>query len=299
MRFRDQTLKVTRKYRVETADHVLITATATSEAEREASNVELVSSMGGFPAIFLDHWIPVNASGANPENAKSLPGHVDGNHACESAGDETGNTFSFETGQKPHNFSLDVSHLGSVYGTIMPQPEDIAMNYFLRHFAFQNGHWGYVIRYAALPEQSPSLVFAIKACGMAALGNAHFTPGAGTWSHHMYGKALNLLNSTLSDRTRSTTDESLIAVNMLSFYEVSFLPSICITKNSTDYDEQNLCSDGRRSIQSWRRHIEGATQLLKMRGRTQFQTELGRALFRETRNQIVGHRPESCHMQSC
>jgi hypothetical protein len=156
---------------------------------------------------------------------------VNGNYACESAGDEAGNTFSFETGQKPHNFLLDVSHLVRVHETIKPQPEDVAINYFLRHFAFQNGHWDYVIRYAAQPERSPSLVFAIKACGMAALGNAHFTPGAGTWSHHMYGKALNMLNSCLGDRARSTTHESLIAVNMLSFYEVSFLSSICITKN--------------------------------------------------------------------
>lgn len=231
MRFRDQTLKVTRKYRAETADHVLLTATAASEAEREASNLELVSSMGCLPATSLDHWIPVNASGTSSKNADSLLGHVDGTYACESAGDEAGNTLSSETGQKPHNFLLGVSHLGSVYGAIMPQPEDIAINYFLRHFAFQNGHWDYVIRYAAQAEQSPSLVFAIKACGMAALSNAHFTPGAGTWSHHMYGKALNMLNSSLGDRTRSTRDESLIAVNMLSFYEVSFLSSICITKN--------------------------------------------------------------------
>ena len=47
---------------------------------------------------------------------------------------------------------------------------------------------------------------------------------------------------------------------------------------------------------SWQRHIEGAAQLLKMRGQAQFQRTLGRALFRETRNQIVSHHPKPCHL---
>lgn len=59
--------------------------------------------------------------------------------------------------------------------------------------------------------------------------------------------------------------------------------------NQTDQSKQNLVSDGRQSIRYWQWHIEGAAQLLKLRGRAQFQTAVGRALFRETRNQIVSH----------
>ena len=70
-----------------------------------------------------------------------------------------------------------------------------------------------------------------------------------------------------------------------------------ITENKTDRYEQNLISDGRRSIQSWQRHIEGATQLLKLRGRAQLENTLGRALFRETRAQIVSHHFRLCHVQ--
>lgn len=58
-------------------------------------------------------------------------------------------------------------------------------------------------------------------------------------------------------------------------------------QTKTDCIKQNLVGDGRESIQFWQEHIKGATQLLKMRGLAQFKTTVGRALFRETRNQIV------------
>ena len=38
---------------------------------------------------------------------------------------------------------------------------------------------------------------------------------------------------------------------------------------------------------AWENHIAGATTLLKIRGKEQLQTELGRRLFFSVRNQIV------------
>lgn len=43
------------------------------------------------------------------------------------------------------------------------------------------------------------------------------------WSRNMYLKAIGLLNEALRDPKRSKSDESLIAVTMLSFFEVSIL----------------------------------------------------------------------------
>ncbi|KAK0874276.1 hypothetical protein LTS02_000192 [Friedmanniomyces endolithicus] len=68
----------------------------------------------------------------------------------------------------------------------------------------------------------------------------------------------------------TSTDESLLAVAVLGYYE-------------------NLVCDSRESIQSWKAHIAGATQLLKIRGPAQFRSLIGRTLFRETRVQIMIH----------
>ena len=52
-------------------------------------------------------------------------------------------------------------------------------------------------------------------------------------------------------------------------------------------ESKNITCDSRQSIASWKEHIKGAAQLLKLRGKAQFNTSAGRMLFRETRAQIV------------
>lgn len=105
-------------------------------------------------------------------------------------------------------------------GSLMPKPEEVAINYFLSCFTF-DGHWDYVPRYAAAPEMDPCLTLAIKACGMAALDNVKFVPEGRAWSRKLYVQALGMLNGALRDSKRSRKDESLIAVSMLGLYEVS------------------------------------------------------------------------------
>jgi hypothetical protein len=55
---------------------------------------------------------------------------------------------------------------------------------------------------------------------MAALENVKNVPRGREWSRNMYLKAIRLLNEALQDPKRSRNDESLIAVSMLSFFEV-------------------------------------------------------------------------------
>jgi len=45
--------------------------------------------------------------------------------------------------------------------------------------------------------------------------------------------------------------------------------------------------DSKQSIQSWKAHIKGASQLLQLRGKAQLKSSVGRTLFREMRAQIV------------
>lgn len=250
LRFRDQTLAVTRKFGEKTAQLPLTTMSCwiPPEAPAQSSSMpgpfpilktggtghafqqsldsfekDLPVSVGGSSSKSLSSWIPEHAFTPDSRETDVLDG-------CSIIGDrryymddaEAGSELFATSRRQSRNVLFNFACLFSIPDTIMPQPEDLAINYFLHHFAFQNGHWDYVIGYAAQPEINPSLTLAIKACGMAALNNVHSTPRAGAWSRHMYGKALSRLNSSLCDPRRSTTDESLIAVNLLSFYEVSW-----------------------------------------------------------------------------
>jgi hypothetical protein len=152
---------------------------------------------------------------------------------------------------------------------LKPKPDDIAANYFFESFT-SNNHRHFMRAFAATRTLDPCLELAMKACGMAALDNVQHVPMGKEYAQSMYVEALGLLNGALRDPKRCKNDESLIAVAMLGYYE-------------------NLTCDGFQSIQSWKAHVKGATQLLKIRGKTQFKTAIGRILFRETRNQIMIH----------
>ena len=122
--------------------------------------------------------------------------------------------------------------------------------------------------FAAERKMDPCLELAVQACGMAAFDNVQSAVMCRDYARSMYVQALGLLNDALRDPRRSKMDESLIAVSMLKLYE-------------------NLTCEGRQSIQSWKAHVRGATQLLKLRGKAQFKSPIGRILFRETRNSIL------------
>ncbi|KAK4543198.1 hypothetical protein LTR36_005748 [Oleoguttula mirabilis] len=153
--------------------------------------------------------------------------------------------------------------------TLRTTAEDIAMTHFFNQFT-ANGHWEFLRGYAKKSRMDPCLDLALRACGMAALDNVESVVRGRDYAQTMYVEALGLLNAALRDPKRCRTDESLIAVAMLGYYE-------------------NLTCESRESISNWKAHIAGATQLLKIRGKEQFQSQVGRMLFRETRAQILIH----------
>ena len=151
--------------------------------------------------------------------------------------------------------------------SLKPKAEDVASTYFFTSFT-SNSHWDFMRMFAAQRRMDPCLELAIKACGMAALDNVQSVVMGRDYARSMYVQALGLLNDALRDPKRSRMDESLIAVAMLGYYE-------------------NLTCEGKQSIQSWKAHVKGATQLLKLRGKAQFKSQIGRILFRESRSQIM------------
>lgn len=167
--------------------------------------------------------------------------------------------------------ATEAQAMASIPKALPPMPDDVAMNYFLSSCTVGGGRataWAHFPHYNYYKSRDSCLDLAIKACGMAALDNVRSIPYGREWSRRMYTRALGLLNASLRDSTRSKMDQSLVAVTMLSFYE-------------------NLVSDGVQSEQSWKAHIHGAAQLLRLRGKAQLKTLVGRQLFRELRGQVM------------
>ena len=67
----------------------------------------------------------------------------------------------------------------------------------------------------------PVLDLAIRACGIASLDNVQRLVKGREYSRTLYGEALRHLNANLRDAKASKTDDSLVAVAMLGYYEVS------------------------------------------------------------------------------
>ncbi|KAF7188066.1 hypothetical protein HII31_10638 [Pseudocercospora fuligena] len=152
--------------------------------------------------------------------------------------------------------------------TIKHNADEVGVTYFFKQFTADNGHWTFLRRYEKRSRLDPVLDLAIKACGIAALDNVQPLVMGREYSRSIYAQALSLLNGALRDPKRCRSDESLMAVLMLGYFE-------------------NLTCDGRESIQSWKAHIQGAMQLLQLRGKNQFKSVVGQLLFREIRAQIL------------
>jgi len=55
--------------------------------------------------------------------------------------------------------------------------------------------------------------------------------------------------------------------------------------------------DRQTSTHSWKQHIQGSSQVLQLRGRSQIRTRSGAALFRDVRGGIVrSYRPPTSHV---
>jgi len=108
----------------------------------------------------------------------------------------------------------------------------------------------------------------IVACGLAALANRENDADGLEVARRYYIDAIAATNTALRHLRRVKEDNTLIAVALLGCFE-------------------RLNWESHSSLLSWRHHVEGATQLLRLRGRGQLRTTTGRAIFREIRSNIT------------
>lgn len=110
-----------------------------------------------------------------------------------------------------------------VVESIQPHPDDVALAFFLKQFApGSDGVWSFLRNYATDPGAHPCLDLAFRACGMAALHNLRglSADGPQAYARLKYTRALGFLHRALGDPEQSKTDETLVAVTILGYYEV-------------------------------------------------------------------------------
>jgi len=146
---------------------------------------------------------------------------------------------------------------------------ETALQCFRHNFIDGSGRWSWLGR-IQMNEDDAVLAAAMRACGMIALENAHKTSHSREASLYTYGQAIALLNQTLRHPASCKSDTTLLAVTLLGFCE-------------------NISCHSSESVQSWKAHIKGAALLLELRGKEQFHTHFGQALYRELRTQILIH----------
>ncbi|KAJ5947267.1 hypothetical protein N7466_000282 [Penicillium verhagenii] len=112
-------------------------------------------------------------------------------------------------------------------------------------------------------DPSPALRASITALGLASISGRQEQPipKSSRLVVEAYGTALCAINDALKDPAMATSDSTLIAVSVLSLYEM-------VTSNM-----------GKDQMHGWMNHTLGATRMLELRGKEQMNSDLGRYLF--------------------
>ncbi|KAK6579926.1 hypothetical protein PZA11_007634 [Diplocarpon coronariae] len=132
------------------------------------------------------------------------------------------------------------------------------------------GYFDFLLPMLRNESADSHLSLAFSAVAMASLANRPNTRGRRQLFGQAVGKytrALKATNVALQNSVHQKSDQTLAAILMLGFYET-------IASEKT-------------SAMAWYSHIEGAVQLVKMRGRKQMRTKTGYSLFVAVRQQMV------------
>ncbi|TVY36406.1 White-opaque regulator [Lachnellula occidentalis] len=131
------------------------------------------------------------------------------------------------------------------------------------------GHFAYLAPLMKTAGPNSTLSVAFQAVAMAALANRPNSRGRGLLPKAMgqYAKALKATNLALQNPAQQKTDQTLASILMLGFFETVLAQS--------------------NSAQAWYSHVDGAIQVVRMRGKKQLRTKIGRSMFRVVRNQMT------------
>ncbi|TVY33914.1 White-opaque regulator, partial [Lachnellula subtilissima] len=162
-----------------------------------------------------------------------------------------------DTSSWPSPASTGHHHGEIICGQISTPIDQQATCFFLANFVLlpaQNTMRGYFDFILPLLKSKPDpcLSMAFAAVATASLGTRPHSKALLPQADLLYVKALTKINATLRDARAASSDSTLAAVLLLSFFEQVTAPRV--------------------SHQAWNSHVDGAVALLKARGPENFQT---------------------------
>ncbi|KAJ5992501.1 hypothetical protein N7451_008225 [Penicillium sp. IBT 35674x] len=140
----------------------------------------------------------------------------------------------------------------------------IGLDFFLSHYVVRqsgpsSGFFDYVPALLAQDDGGNDMLEgAILAVGFSGLARTTSQADLLTRSMMMYTRTMERVNLALADPQAARRDSTIVSVLILALYEFS-----------------------KASIDGWKHHIEGATSLLNLRGRSQFSTSTGLQIFKD------------------
>lgn len=162
-----------------------------------------------------------------------------------------------------------------VPSTAMSIPLDVqAPCYFMSNFTLASqptarGYFDFLLPLVKTEPSDSHFSLAFSAVAFASLANRPSARGSNLLQQasNQYTKALRAVNVALQTPSHQKTDQTLAAILMLGFFET--------------------ISSERTTAMAWYSHIDGAVQLVKMRGKKQLRTKIGHSLFLCVRNQMT------------
>lgn len=158
---------------------------------------------------------------------------------------------------------------------------------------FITGNW--LLQLRGRSCSLPALQTSVAAYASAQIGRQNNDMNVVARSIHLYLRALEELRTALSDPATRLNDETIATCLTLGIYELTENPIIKQTQGSTEFQyTQNNRPDSKTDprvekdgVSAYRRHMEGAMMLLKLRGPDASNTPLAHSLFLGLRRQTV------------
>jgi hypothetical protein len=135
-----------------------------------------------------------------------------------------------------------------------------ASNYIIGKNGPTRGHLNYLADIYQLNSVNEGLLASMKAVGFAGYSHASRTPELMANARYQYVMALKLTNEALASPTDAKKDATLVSIMILGIFET-------------------VTGCNQRSLEAWAGHVEGASALLKLRGREQFESSGGTRIF--------------------
>jgi hypothetical protein len=175
-------------------------------------------------------------------------------------------TVSPVPGELPASLPLDLNDtpMAPLQLRLVPPLEDVALAHFMTSYV-PGSRFGYLLGMYATLGPDVSLPAAIDAASKARLAWEFEEPKMMEAARISYAKALTLTNLALSNPATALQDTTLVSVLLLSLFETMIWAGTGIPDN-------------------WTTHTHGALTLVRLRGKPQLETQVGRQLFTHVTN---------------